>query len=293
MFVSSVDRARDVVAKSIRNFFATNSLSIYIHAAVYQKMMEDSIMSVVRQFSQKNRTVPFVVVSGTTGGENLVGFGKSRIAVDGVVSVESSVGPFNLGNERWFIEIAAGDEIHVLDVYGFLFPSPASVSAEEIVTVIWHQVPRGFWIEAVDDRLRISGRVKELNVISTSPHLGFTTGVRVPAEHRLVTGTSEMVTYSIDVGAESEIVRTQIMDALMLWVYWLRTSHVGFEEASHLSLSGPVRRGTDSEQSFGTGDLFLHLYMNRIEVPTVLYSYENSSLLLPVTGVNQIREIGG
>lgn len=299
MFSLLVDRAKDVVADSLRSFFTTNSASITMYSSEYRKMIEDNILGVVRQYVNLSKTLPFVVISAVSGSESVVGFGRNRLRVEGQVLIESAVGPFNLSGSaegRWYIQIKVDDKTYMFDVYGVLFTNDAIVSAQEIADVIIHQLPRGFWLGTAGGKLQIFIDTKEVEVLATSGELGFTIGKKTPVDYRLVTGVSQNLSLSIDVGAESEIVRAQVVDLIMLWIDWLRLHYLSFGdigETIDLSLAGQARMGTEVEQSFGGGDVFLYLYINRIDIPLILYAYENETVLSPVTAVSSIYDQQG
>ncbi len=288
MFNSLVDRAKDIITDSIKSFFDIHSVTISTYASDYQKMVQDNILGVTRQYTKLQKKLPFIVISTVTGGENIVGFGRGRIRVENETLINSSIEPFNVGH-RWEIIIRADKDIYTFDTFGALYINPNVVTAQEIVNILKHQMPKGWWVKVINGTVQFQIDTKEVEVISSTGQLGFPIGKQLGKDYRLVTAVSENLSFSIDVGAESEIVRTQITDLLMFWGEWLRLNYLSVGDSVDLSLAGAIKRGTESVQSFTGGDVYLHLYLNRVEVPMMLYAYENETILMPVTTIEAIQ----
>lgn len=281
-----IDKLKDVITTSLRMYVAANGLSISASMGKYTNMYEDQILGVARQYPNSLKKIPFVVVSTVGGDESITGFGKNRLKVDSSIMIESAAGPFDLslGTREYVNVVVNGMESYTFDIWPSLCPTPLThVTMDIIKAIMDQQLPNGWWSRVIDNKLQLySYDQRTVEVVATSSVLGFTVGNYTPADHRLVTGIGEKLSLVVDIGAESEFTRAQIQDLITLWVQQTRMGDFRFKDTAEeieAWFAGSIDVGGEGEVSFGDGDSLLHLYTCRLNVPMMLYSYENGTIL--------------
>ncbi len=287
MYETLTDNIKILVVENLKEFFNNKGLEITIIAEKYKEMIDENVMGISRMFPKTLKKLPFVVVSTVAGKEQLVGFGGNKVCVDKHVQIDSKVGPFDIRSRRFAMFRDRGKSF-VIDAYDVLFNVPATVSANELEQVFKTQLPSEWWIGVVSNKIRLYADSYQIEVVQCSSELGFTVGVYTATDYRLIRSIGQSVSVSIDIGAESELVRSQITDLLLFWAYTLRVNIlrlVDSNNAFEAFLSGEVSIGGEAEISLGGGDSFFWLYTNRVTVPLISYAYTGDEVLKKIDGV--------